>query len=113
MTMRSGILLYDQLFVRPLVALADKFRFEESSSATAQSSWLLTWLKRTSWLEQFTKLSGTLLERSFVLFRRKYDGTSVRSQPQVTSAKAERIWDAIIAAAAFYALWLLIHYVHT
>jgi NitT/TauT family transport system permease protein len=113
MTMLIGILLYDQLFFRPLVAWADKFRFEESSSATAQSSWLLTWLKRTSWLEQVTKLLGSLLERSFVLFRRKYDGTSVRSQPQASSAKAERIWDAVIAAAAFYALWLLIHFVHT
>ena len=112
-TMLIGILLYDQLFFRPLVAWADKFRFEESSSATAQSSWLLTWLKRTSWLEKITQQLGGLLEQSFILFRRKYDGTSVRAQPQVTSTKAERIWDAVIAAVAFYALCLLIHFVHT
>ena len=112
-TMLIGILLYDQLFFRPLVAWADKFRFEESSSATAQGSWLLTWLKRTSWLEKITKQSGVLLEYSFTLFRRQYDGTSVRAQPQATSAKTERIWDALIAAAAFYALWLLIDFVHT
>jgi NitT/TauT family transport system permease protein len=42
-TMLIGILIYDQLFFRPLVAWADKFRFEESSSETAQQSWVLTW----------------------------------------------------------------------
>ena len=41
------ILLYDQLVFRPLVAWADKFRFEESGSEAVPQSWLLTWLRRT------------------------------------------------------------------
>src|SRR5581483_1900838 len=44
--MLVGIVLYDQLFFRPLVAWADKFRFEESGSEAAPSSWLLNWLRR-------------------------------------------------------------------
>lgn len=111
--MLIGILLYDQLFFRPLVAWADKFRFEESSSATAQQSWLLTWLHRTSWVRMIIEKLGGLLQISFVLFRRTYDGTSIRSRPNKQSSAGERIWDAIIAAAAFYALWLLIHFIHT
>lgn len=111
--MLIGILLYDQLFFRPLVAWADKFRFEESSSATAQQSWLLTWLHRTSWVQTIVEKLGGLLQISFVLFRRTYDGTSILARPNKQSSAGERIWDAIIAAAAFYALWLLIHFIHT
>src|SRR5450830_1234810 len=111
--MLTGILLYDQLFFRPLVAWADKFRFEESSSETAQQSWMLTWLHRTSWVEAITERVGSLMQMTFVLFRRTYDGTSIRARPNKQSSASERIWDAIIAAAAFYALWLLIHFIHT
>lgn len=111
--MLIGILLYDQLFFRPLIAWADKFRFEESSSATAQDSWLLTWLHRTSWVEIILQKLGSLLQISFLLFRRTYDGTSIRARATKQSSVSERIWDAIIAAAAFYALWLLIHFIHT
>ena len=45
--MLIGILLYDQLFFRPLIAWADKFRFEEGSGDAAPTSWLLTWWRRT------------------------------------------------------------------
>ncbi|HEY8085570.1 MAG TPA: ABC transporter permease subunit [Methylophilaceae bacterium] len=112
-TMFIGIILYDQLFFRPLVAWADKFRFEESSSETAQESWLLTWLNRTSWVGSIANLGGRLLQRTFVMFRRSYDGTSIRSQATAQTSKSERIWDGIITAFAFYALWLLIHFIHS
>src|SRR5664279_1167978 len=45
--MMIGILLYDQLFFRPLIAWADKFRFEEGSGDTEPTSWLLAWGRRT------------------------------------------------------------------
>ncbi len=112
-TMFIGILLYDQLFFRPLVAWADKFRFEESSNETAQQSWMLTWLHRASWVEVIVERVGRLMQMTFVLFRRTYDGTSIQARPSKQSSVSERIWDAIIAAAAFYALWLLIHFIHT
>jgi NitT/TauT family transport system permease protein len=111
--MLFGILLYDQLFFRPLVAWADKFRFEESSSATAQDSWLLTWLNRTSWIEIIANKLSKLLQFTFLFFRKKYDGTSIRARTSKQSSVSERIWDAIIAAGAFYSIWLLIHFIHT
>ena len=112
-TMLIGILLYDQLFFRPLVAWADKFRFEESSSATAQDSWLLTWFHRTSWVELIAKKLERFLQSTFVLFRQTYDGTSARSRSKKQSLTSERLGDAIIAAGVFYALWLLIHFIHS
>ncbi len=33
------ILLYDQLLFRPIVAWADKFRFEQTASQTPPTSW--------------------------------------------------------------------------
>ena len=42
--MLVGIVLYDQLFFRPLLAWADKFRFEEGSNEATPDSWLLTWV---------------------------------------------------------------------
>ena len=50
LAMMAGILLYDQLFFRPLLAWADKFRFEESQGDAAQQSWLLDWTRRSRWM---------------------------------------------------------------
>ena len=41
------ILAYDQLLFRPLVAWADKFRMENTSSGDAPESWLLDLIRRT------------------------------------------------------------------
>jgi NitT/TauT family transport system permease protein len=46
-TMLVVILIYDQLLFRPLVAWADRFRFEQEASATPPSSWVLTVLSRS------------------------------------------------------------------
>src|SRR4249920_2463480 len=78
--MLVGIILYDQLFFRPLLAWADKFRFEEGSSEHAPQSWLLAWLRRTDRVQAMTEQAFKVLERSFVVFRRDYDGTSIRAR---------------------------------
>src|SRR5450631_3699742 len=63
--MLIGVLLYDQLFFRPLIAWADKFRFEETGGETAQDSWLLAWLRRTERTQSVVEVFSRLLERSF------------------------------------------------
>ncbi len=110
--MLIGVMLYDQLFFRPLLAWADKFRFEESGSDIAQDSWLLTWLRRTERAQGLVKMCVKLMERSFGLFRLRHDGTSIRARPQTQSRTPERIGDAVIAAVVFYALWTLVHFIH-
>src|SRR6201996_7715707 len=47
LTMSVVILAYDQLMFRPLVAWADKFRMETTSSGNAPESWLLDLVRRT------------------------------------------------------------------
>ena len=113
LAMLIGVLIYDQLFFRPLLAWADKFRFEESGAEEAQESWLLNWLRRTERVQGLSTAFARLLERSFSVFRVRYDGTSVRARPRPASRLPERIWDACIAAIVFYALWTLGHFIHT
>jgi NitT/TauT family transport system permease protein len=43
------ILLYDQLVFRPIVAWADKFRFEQTASQDRPGSWLYDLVRRTRW----------------------------------------------------------------
>ncbi|BBO59048.1 ABC transporter permease subunit [Mycoavidus sp. B2-EB] len=47
LTMAAVILAYDQLLFRPLVAWADKFRLETTSSGLAPESWVLDLIHRT------------------------------------------------------------------
>src|SRR6201996_8533329 len=47
LTMLLVIIAYDQLLFRPVVAWADKFRFEQPASASAPTSWMLDLFRRT------------------------------------------------------------------
>jgi len=111
--MLVGIVLYDQLFFRPLLAWADKFRFEEGSSDAAPTSWLLTWLRRTERLQPFALRIVALFGRSLTLFRRRHDGTSIRARARPAGAALQRAWDALLAAAVLIALWHLLRFIHT
>ena len=45
------ILLYDQLFFRPIVAWADRYRFEQTASAEQPGSWAYDLFRRTRMLK--------------------------------------------------------------
>jgi NitT/TauT family transport system permease protein len=110
--MAIGILLYDQLFFRPLLAWADKFRFEETQSNTAQQSWVLDWLRRGRLTRAFSENLAEQAQRVLGWFRRDFDGTSVRARVRSRSAYVERAVDAILTALALIAAWRLVIFVH-
>ena len=110
--MLVAILLYDQLFFRPLLAWADKFRFEEGSSGNAPTSWLLTWMRRTDTLSALGHRFGRLLERSLLLFPQGHDGTSIRARAKPVNQLLPRAWDALLAAAVLLAVWQLASFIH-
>ena len=113
LTMLIGIALYDQLFFRPLLAWADKFRSPDADGDGAPNSWMLTWLLRTQLLQRVGEWPNHLLERSFRWFRRGYDGTSVRVRVTPPNPLWLRAWDAFLMAALLYASWRLVVFVHT
>jgi NitT/TauT family transport system permease protein len=54
----AGILIYDQLIFRPLVAWADKFKVEQSPGEEVPSSWLLTLMQRARLSRAIAELPG-------------------------------------------------------
>ncbi|HEX5211263.1 MAG TPA: ABC transporter permease subunit [Pseudolabrys sp.] len=102
-TMLVVILLYDQVLFRPLVAWADRFRFEQQAGAMPPRSFVLDVLRRS---RVIAIVSAPLSE----LWQRTYRPISpARAAPRGASAKAGRwrdwLWSGCIAIATFLALW--------
>ena len=76
------ILLYDQLLFRPLVAWADRFRFEQEAGVVPPRSWVLTVLRHSAIA---TRLAG----RVGVMWRRSY---RVAARRPVTSGDDRNAW---------------------
>src|ERR1700757_3699932 len=64
LTMLAVIIAYDQLLFRPVVAWADKFRFEQTASGDVPTSWMLVLFRRTRALRALT-LPFAALNRAF------------------------------------------------
>ena len=111
LAMMAGILLYDQLFFRPLLAWADKFRFEESQGDAAQQSWLLDWTRRSRWMMALSNRFWARMRRALGWFSVPYDGTSIRARARRRSALVARL-GFLLAAGALLATYKLVVFVH-
>lgn len=111
--MLAGIVLYDQLFFRPLLAWADKFRFEESQGETEQRSWLLSWGRRSRWMRAGTDRMWALLRSTLGWFSVSYDGTAPRASARAINPMWMRAWNIFLLIAACLALYRLVIFVHS
>jgi NitT/TauT family transport system permease protein len=105
LTMLLVIIAYDQLMFRPVVAWADKFRFEQTASATAPTSWMLDLFRRTRALRALT-LPFAALNKAISNLHLAIPGSlkvPVRSGPP--SRVVDALWLAVIAVATCYAGW--------
>jgi NitT/TauT family transport system permease protein len=104
------IVAYDQLLFRPVVAWADKFRFEQTASATAPTSWMLDLFRRTRALRALT-YPFSALNKAFSNFRITLPASlraPVRSGPP--SRFVDAAWLGLIAASTGYAGWRAYQY---
>lgn len=69
-TMALVVLATDQLVFRPLVAWADRFKFEGTAAGEAPGSWVLALLKRTRLVRRLLVVPTALWEWSARQFRR-------------------------------------------
>jgi NitT/TauT family transport system permease protein len=113
-TMALVILAYDQLFFRPIVAWAGKFRVELSASQSRERSWVLNVLQRTHWIRTgvrplFNGLrSVSLLEIGFP------PSWSKRPTPLAGASRLiDIVWIALIVALAAWGLWSVVSYIGT
>jgi NitT/TauT family transport system permease protein len=105
LTMLLVIIAYDQLLFRPVVAWADKFRFEQTASGDAPTSWMLDLFRRTRALRALT-LPFAAFNRIISNLHLAIPGAlriSVKSgsNPRLVDA----LWLTVIAAATGYAGW--------
>ncbi|HUP09525.1 MAG TPA: ABC transporter permease subunit [Caldimonas sp.] len=110
--MLVGIVLYDQLFFRPLLAWADKFRFEESQGDTAQNSWLLDWGRRSVVVRALSERFWDALRQTLRWFGTPREAANSAPIRQVLNVPVDRIWDALLLVLSVAGSAGLVYYVH-
>ncbi|GJE36314.1 MULTISPECIES: ABC transporter permease [Methylobacterium] len=112
------ILLYDQLVFRPVVAWADKFRFEQVAAQRRPQSWVYDLLRGTRltkvvvsplrWLGGRIALVRWPLRRAIAPV-----GAAHRRKPHASTRLIDSAWFGLILILSAYAAWHVITYVRT
>jgi NitT/TauT family transport system permease protein len=117
LAMTLVILAYDQLLFRPLVAWADKFRMETTSSGNAPESWLLDVVRRTRLIHRLLVPAGWMLARTARLpFRLPPMSTprlSVRRRDSAGSRLGDIVWGVVVLLGTAYVVYRVASYVST
>jgi NitT/TauT family transport system permease protein len=106
-TMLVVILLYDQLFFRPLVVWSDRFRIDQEQGGRAPHSWALTMMQRSRIMSALRTL--------FYAIVRWTSRKTPRPQALVTLARAgtgrrgDLLWFVLLLLLVGLALWRIGH----
>jgi NitT/TauT family transport system permease protein len=103
LTMLLVIVAYDQFLFRPIVAWADKFRFEQTASGDLPTSWMLDLFRRTRALRTLT-LPFAALNRAFSNLRLNWPARlRLKEKAGPPSRVVDTIWFTLIAISTGYA----------
>jgi len=111
LTMTLVILAYDQFLFRPLVAWADKFRMETTSSQSAPESWLLDLIRRTRLIQRsFHPLGATL--RTIARMPVRLPRIPVRVPVSAVSSRVgDLLWSALVIIGTLLLAWRVVSFV--
>jgi NitT/TauT family transport system permease protein len=112
LTMILVIVAYDQLLFRPLVAFADKFRMENTSSQVAPQSWLLNLVERTRLIQVVLYPIGwafITLTRAPLRFPRF--ASRIQETGSERSVWVDRVWNIALCLVSGFVAWRAIIYV--
>jgi NitT/TauT family transport system permease protein len=108
-TMLVVILIYDQVLFRPLVAWADRFRFEQEPGVVAPESWVFDVLRRSRVVERLTEPFAALWRLSM---RPRHPDKARFVEPAKRQGRRWAFQLGLIALAlAAVALWQILHFV--
>jgi NitT/TauT family transport system permease protein len=98
------ILIYDQLLFRPLIAWADRFRFEQEPGGLPPRSWVFDVLRRSRIIERLKQPVAALWRRSL---RPRHPGNRdpVTPRPRAKSGGIAFAAGIVVTAMAGVALW--------
>jgi NitT/TauT family transport system permease protein len=109
-TMLLVIVAYDQLLFRPIVAWADKFRFEQTASGEPPTSWMLDLFRRTRALRALTHPFGWLNRAFSNLHIDLPERFRLPAKDGPPSRAVDVVWIALVATASGYAVWKTYQY---
>ncbi len=113
-TMLIVVLTVDQILFRPLVAWAERFKYEQSVGGEAPTSWMLTLLRRTHLLRMLLALPTRLWEWSVRLFRHMPAKPFLHLRFKITRREArllDRLWSILLILAAVLSIEFLARFV--
>lgn len=116
LAMTVVILAYDQLLFRPLVAWADKFRMENTSSGDAPESWLLDLIRRTRLIHRLLVPLGWMFAKAARVPLRlpAFQGPRFQiPQMQKSSRVGDMVWAALVLLTTVYVVYRVVIYVRT
>ena len=99
------ILVYDQLLFRPLVAWADRFRFQQEPGMAHPRSWVLTMLRRSRLVGWAARPFARPLQRAQLPWRPMRESTGQGGTPDVPLRWMDFAWHAAVAALIGLAVW--------
>ena len=97
------ILVYDQLMFRPLVAWADRFRFDDQQSEVPPRAWALTMLRRSRFMNAIAAPASSFMSWTFRLAPPRVP-LSAAQNPASQRAWAVG-WNVLVFAIAALATW--------
>ena len=109
-TMAIVILLYDQLIFRPVIAWADKFRFEQTAAQQRPRSWVYDIVRRTR-LIPFLLTPIVDLAVRLTAIPARTTLVHVRPGPRPLGKLVDVLWVGLVVAATAYACWFIANYV--
>ncbi|CAE6721932.1 hypothetical protein R69927_03024 [Paraburkholderia domus] len=116
LAMTVVILAYDQLLFRPLVAWADKFRMETTSSGNAPESWLLDLIRRTHLIHRLLVPLGWMFAKAARVRFQLPAFSAPRFQiPQreKSSRIGDIVWAVLVLITTVYVVYRVFTYVRT
>ena len=98
------ILIYDQLLFRPLVAWADRFRFDDQQSEDPPRAWALTMLRRSRLMKAMARPASSFMSWTFRLSppHIEVSGTQIGPAWRRTLAIG---WNIVLVVLAGLAAW--------
>jgi NitT/TauT family transport system permease protein len=105
------ILLYDQLLFRPIVAWADKFRFEQTASSPPPRSWVYDVLRRTHLFGVLQLQIERLIQKVSSLGARPSTPRPRAKLSPATERGLDRAWLALVIVLALLSAGLVVQYV--